>query len=310
MKRKERKRQEEINKKQRWIEVISNYVRGELKDEGDDDDIAFDYDSDWDGDWPSETRDNEHLLNVVRHNGQFKLPSIPKWNIHVRTEKKIQVSSMAFYEKFLEIHQTDSDFGYYKCEASITDIHDTKGKTLHVSLTALNFDYSDVTNQAIVTLKDCYKKYYKVVEPKVLYCNPKEKIGIQIYDVFREDRDTADSICGEKRATNMTLSMDIVPKLAYLYDTVRPLLSYKLGDAINYFNYIDVKKLDKKAIKVTLYLGDGIGNWDHYWTETFKLEENFESNFNAWWKLTLLDQVKWLKSEVARLSADAREESC
>lgn len=297
-------RQMEIKQRQQWIDAISCYVKGEMVDNRDDEDIAFyDYWDSCNDTYPSKY--NEQLLRQVKNNGIYTIPNIDlwggsddEWNRWFIIEVT-EVSAEAFYNEFINnsyFHWTPDN------KTTITDIPGTIGKTIHISLYFVEFDYSDKTKQAIITLKDEYKKFFNEVEPIVLQCNPKEKKGICINRVFWLNSDTRELVEQEAAFEN-PLEINIVHKLRNLYDVVRPLLSIKRGEEIGYFNTIDIYIKDNNKIKISLRLGQCrcYDMWDYELTKTFDLDDNFESDFRSWWRIALLHQVKWLKSEINRL---------
>lgn len=291
-------------KRQQWIDAISCYVKGEMTDNGDDEDIAlFHFEDSCNDHLPLEN--NVLLLRQVKNNGIA--PLLEPWGGKGQgtglIKEGVQSSAEAFYKEFLDIHQNNSYIGRFPgFEATLTENQDTNGKSLHVSLSVLNFDYSDATRNAIITLKEEYKKYYENVEPFVLHCNRRKKKGVDIIQIFWFNRGTFETL-EEVALFEKPIEINEVHKLRYLYDTVRPLLSMKRGQEIGYFNCININKRGEKQIEVSLILCKYLyyDMCDYEITEYFELDENFETNFRSWWKRALLLQVKWLKSEITRM---------
>lgn len=316
---KEEYQQLEIKKKQKWIDAISCYIKGEMIDQGNDEDIAFfDYVETYDYknpdyyDYIGPLKNNERLLLQVNNNGIYPMPGLNHWTPAIKSEiqswlieKVARVSADAFYNQFLKdcakLHIKLNE------KAILSDIPGTKGKTLHISLNAIDFDYSDATHQAIFTLKEKYMKYYREVKPMILNCCPKLKEGVNIIRVLYLDNETLSEI-KEEVAFEKPLEIQIVHKLRYLYDVVRPLLSIRRGEEIGYFNTIDITTKSEKLIEVTLRLdGCRCGDSAEYkYTGSFGLDENFEKTFKVWWQRALLFQVKWLKSSISEISSNER----
>lgn len=284
-----------VQKRKLWIEAIRSYAKGEMTDSGNDDDIAFHEEFDIDYGY---SRSNEQLLNIVRHNGKYEIPDLGCWGggdfQDWMTEKTKEVSSEAFYLEFLD-ERKQSYFGWEPDDnIKITDNQDGKGKSLHVDLGNMIFDYSDETEKTIITLKERYRKYYKDNKPIVICCDSSKNIGLNINRVFWLSSDTTIDIDSEMYALKMRVSKYIVSELGYLYDTVRPLLSSKRGIEIGYFDHIDIQIKKSYVITISLILSRYVDEKVYEQKNDFNLKNNFKTEFRKWWCDALINQIKWL----------------
>lgn len=288
----QRKMQKRKGQYQQWCDAISSYLKGDIE-EYEDSSVKMGEDSYSDPNL-------DIVCNAISNQGRYRYSyyTLHYWEA-VRLRKTCrEISAAAFHQDFLNL-------GKYG-EAHLANDETAHGQKLYISLKHIDFIYCDNTHQAVVTLKGQYLKMYPDFQKEIIYsCDISRHKGINMEILYSMDSEFDFIIQNETRNSERLAQFirnGTVSNVAYVFDTVKPLINGIRCSRIGCINQIDIHISDSDEISIWFTL-DSYYITDSSIQKTFTLEDDFRVSFRIWWHQVLLQQMHWLKSQIAGMQA-------
>ncbi len=274
---------------QQWCDAISSYQKGDIE--------VYENSHVKMGEGSLEDPYLGMISQAIRNHGRYTYSSdysLYYWEAFRLSKTCRKISAAAFHQDFLNL-------GKYG-EALIVNDEPNNGQRLYIVLKHIDFVYCDKTHQATVTLKGQYLKMYPDFPKEIIYsCDIKRHMGIDMEVLYSMDSEFDIIIQNETRSAErlaQAIRKGTVSNVAYVFDTVKPLINITRCCLIGYDNYMDIHINERDEISIWFTLGS-YDRTDYSIQKTFPLEDDFRASFRIWWHQVLLQQMHWLKSQIA-----------
>lgn len=271
-----------------WCDAISSYLKGDIEE----DESSYVQM----GDGSVEDPYLNIVCHAIRNQGKYRYSdySLYYWEAFRLRKTCRKISSATFHQDFLNL-------GKYG-EVLLANDEPNNGQKLYIRLKHIDFVYCDKTHQAVVTLKGQYLKMYPDSQKEIIYsCDIRRHMGINMEILYSMDSEFDFIIQNETRNAErlaQSIGNGTVSNVAYVFDTVKPLINYTRCYLIGYENYIDIHINESDEISIWITLGS-YDRTDYFIQKTFTPEDDFKASFRIWWHQVLLQQMHWLKSQIA-----------